>query len=84
MACGSRSEIEFWCSTSSSDSMESSSVTSAFTVPPTSESDASSRRLSSRFFLERGGGALRQIGLGQLPLEHLDLLLDLGARAACG
>ena len=37
IACGSRSEIEFWCSTSSSDSIESSSVTapSPCRPPPT-------------------------------------------------
>ena len=49
MACGSRSDIEFWCSTSTSDSIESISVCSARTVSSTWANDASRRRLSSRF-----------------------------------
>ena len=79
IACGSRSEIEFWCSTSSSDSMESSSVTSAFTVPSTSDNDASSRRLSSRFFLSAAAARSGTIGLRQFLLERCDLLFDLVA-----
>lgn len=42
--------MEFWCSTSINDSIESISVKSVRTVSPTWDTEVRSRRLSSRFF----------------------------------
>ena len=76
MASGSRIEIEFWCSTSSSDAIESSSVVSAFIVPRASRCDSSRRCLSSTFFSSATRARSGSSGCLSSRCSARDLLLD--------